>query len=121
MARLSPTWSKTLKTLILSDNADIRRYQIAGVSLRKDPHSKVLWTLITFLFHMTCKKNVKDKLKQSFEHMNVFYDKKIVESREILLLMESVMIAVFVMSLVVRKPVFGVSDQVPHKLGCTTT
>ena len=26
-----------------------------------------------------------------------------------------------VMSLVVRKPVFGVSDQVPHKPGCTTT
>ena len=25
------------------------------------------------------------------------------------------------MSLVVRKPVFGVSDQVPHKPGCTTT
>ena len=25
------------------------------------------------------------------------------------------------MSLVVRKPVFGVSDQVRHKLGCTTT
>ena len=25
------------------------------------------------------------------------------------------------MSLVVRKPVFGVSDQVPHKPGCTAT
>ena len=25
------------------------------------------------------------------------------------------------MSLVLRKPVFGVSDQVPHKPGCTTT
>ena len=25
------------------------------------------------------------------------------------------------MSLVVRKPVFGVSDQVRHKPGCTTT
>ena len=25
------------------------------------------------------------------------------------------------MSLVVRNPVFGVSDQVPHKPGCTTT
>ena len=25
------------------------------------------------------------------------------------------------LSLVVRKPVFGVSDQVPHKPGCTTT
>ena len=25
------------------------------------------------------------------------------------------------MSLVVRKPVFGVSDQVPHKTGCTAT
>ena len=25
------------------------------------------------------------------------------------------------MSLVVRKPVFGVSDQVRHKLGCTAT
>ena len=25
------------------------------------------------------------------------------------------------MSLVVRKPVFGISDLVPHKLGCTTT
>ena len=25
------------------------------------------------------------------------------------------------MSLVVRKPVFRVSDQVPHKLGCTAT
>ena len=25
------------------------------------------------------------------------------------------------MSLVVRKPVFGISDQVRHKLGCTTT
>ena len=25
------------------------------------------------------------------------------------------------MSLVVRKPVFGVSDQVPHKPGCATT
>ena len=27
----------------------------------------------------------------------------------------------FHMSLVVRKPVFGVSDQVRHKPGCTTT
>ena len=26
-----------------------------------------------------------------------------------------------IMSLVVRKPVFGVSDQVPHKPGCTAT
>ena len=26
-----------------------------------------------------------------------------------------------IMSLVLRKPVFGVSDQVPHKPGCTTT
>ena len=25
------------------------------------------------------------------------------------------------LSIVVRKPVFGVSDHVPHKLGCTTT
>ena len=25
------------------------------------------------------------------------------------------------LSLVVRKPVFGVSDQVPHKPGCTST
>ena len=25
----------------------------------------------------------------------------------------------YLMSLVVRKPVFGVSDQVPHKPGCT--
>ena len=25
------------------------------------------------------------------------------------------------MSLVLRKPVFGVSDKVPHKQGCTTT
>ena len=25
------------------------------------------------------------------------------------------------MSLIVRKPVFGVSDQVPHKPGCTVT
>ena len=25
------------------------------------------------------------------------------------------------MNLVVRKPVFGVSDQVPHKLACTAT
>ena len=25
------------------------------------------------------------------------------------------------MGLVTRKPVFGVSDQVPHKPGCTTT
>ena len=25
------------------------------------------------------------------------------------------------LSLVVRKPVFGVSDQVPHKPSCTTT
>ena len=29
--------------------------------------------------------------------------------------------AVANMSLVVRKPVFGVSDQVRHKLGCTAT
>ena len=27
----------------------------------------------------------------------------------------------YYMSLVVRKPVFGVSDQVPHKPGCTAT
>ena len=31
---------------------------------------------------MTCKKNVKDKIEQSFEHMNVFYDEKIGASSE---------------------------------------
>ena len=30
-------------------------------------------------------------------------------------------IGLLYLSLVVRKPVFGVSDQVRHKLGCTTT
>ena len=29
--------------------------------------------------------------------------------------------AVYLMSLVVRKPVFRVSDQVQHKMGCTVT
>ena len=34
---------------------------------------------------------------------------------------QSAAMQVCYLSLVVRKPVFGVSDQVRHKLGCTTT
>ena len=37
------------------------------------------------------------------------------------LMLKVIHVLIVKMSLVVRKPVFGVSDQVPHKPGCTAT
>ena len=49
------------------------------------------------------------------------YKLKTLKSLEFSLLANRVVLIDSLMSLVVRKPVFGVSDQVPHKPGCAIT
>ena len=91
------------------------RFAVSRVSLifqERFPDAASRLTLAKYslhIVHQVTHSNSNDNEEYNFKNKNLTTKKLIM------------LHALNYLSLVVRKPVFGVSDQVPHKSGCTAT